>query len=265
MNLGLKGKRAIVTAASQGLGRAIATQLVKEGCQVVISSRRKETLEEVAREICAVSGVPAGTVHAIAADVTSADDIQALIHEADHTLGGIDLLVTNAGGPPGGKFDDITDEQWLQAVNLNLMSVIRLIRETLPSMRRLGGGRILNISSMSVKQPIPSLILSNTVRTGTMAMLKSLALEVAEDNIQVLNLAPGRIHTDRVKWLDAARAQREGKPQDDIQAEEARSIPMGRYGTPEEFAALAAFLLSPLNGYMTGQTILADGGVVRGL
>lgn len=265
LDLGLAGKRALVTAASQGLGRAIATELVKEGCHVVISSRRSEKLREVANEICQQAGTSSDRVQVVPADVSHAEDIRVLVEEANRLLGGIDVLVTNAGGPPGGRFDELSDDQWLQAVNLNLMSVVRLIRETLPIFRRVGGGRILNVSSMSVKQPIPNLILSNTVRSGTMAMLKTLAAEVAKDNIQVVNLAPGRIHTDRVKWLDDTRAERENRTVQEVQNEEQAGIPMGRYGTPEEFAKLATFLLSPANSYMTGQTVLVDGGVVRGI
>ena len=265
MDTGLKGRRALVTAASQGLGRAIAEALVSEGCQVVISSRRPERLEEVAQEISRFQDVPAGTVKAIAADVTKNEDIQRLVKEAEQQLGGIDLLVTNAGGPPAGKFEQFGDEEWLAAVNLNLMSVIRLVRETLPIMKSGGGGRILNVSSMSVKQPIPNLILSNTVRTGTAAMLKTLASEVAKDNIQVVNLAPGRIKTARLDSLDGNRAEREGRPLEEVQEEEQEKVPMGRYGTSEEFGRLAAFLLSPANSYMTGQTILADGGIVQSL
>ncbi|AQQ54877.1 SDR family oxidoreductase [Planococcus lenghuensis] len=265
MDIGLKGKRALVTAASQGLGRAIAEALVSEGCQVVISSRRQERLEEVADEISRTCNVQKGTVIPIAADVTKNGDIQQLIKKAEQQLGGLDLLVTNAGGPPAGQFEQFSDEDWLAAVNLNLMSVVRLVRETLPIMKRSGGGKILNVSSMSVKQPIPNLILSNTIRTGTAAMLKTLAAEVAKDNIQVVNLAPGRIKTARLDSLDGARAEREGRPLEEVQAAEQEKVPMGRYGTPEEFGRLAAFLLSPANSYMTGQTVLADGGVVQSM
>ncbi len=265
MQLGLEGKCALVTAASQGLGRAIATNLAQEGCRVVISSRRSDLLREVSAQISALANASSDAVQGIAADVTSAEDISALVSEADRVLGGIDILVTNAGGPPTGLFEQISDEQWLNAVNLNLLSVVRLVRATLPIFRRRGGGRILNVSSMAVKQPIPNLILSNTIRTGTMAMLKTLALELAPENIQVVNLAPGRIHTDRVKWLDGRRAELEGRSVAEIQADEESRIPLGRYGTPDEFGKLAAFLLSPANSYMTGQTILADGGVIRTL
>ncbi|MCL6454486.1 MAG: SDR family oxidoreductase [Alicyclobacillus sp.] len=265
MDLGLRGKRALVTAASQGLGRAVATELVREGCTVVISSRRIDKLRATAAEICAETGAPEDAVCGIAADVAAAADVERLVADAVSWLGGLDLLVTNAGGPPGGTFEQVTDAQWLAAVELNLLSVVRLVRASLPALRSAGGGRILNVSSMSVREPIPSLILSNTVRTATMAMLKTLALEVAADNIQVLNLAPGRIETDRVVWLDSQRAKRENRPLAEVQADERARIPMGRYGTPAEFGRLAAFLLSPANGYMTGQTILVDGGVIRAL
>lgn len=265
MELGLTGKRAVVTAASQGLGRAIATELVREGCHVVISSRRQPVLDEVAKQITRATGVAGDRVYPVAADVSRLTDIEALIADATNRLGGLDVLVTNAGGPPAGNFEQVSDNQWLDAVNLNLLSVVRLIRQALPALRQAGGGHILNVSSMSVREPIPSLILSNTVRTATMAMLKTLALEVAKDNIQVLNLAPGRIATDRVDWLDNQRAVREGRSAQDIRVEEEQHIPLGRYGTPTEFGKLAAFLVSPANSYMTGQTVLVDGGVVRSL
>lgn len=265
MDLGLTGKRVLVTAASQGLGCAIATELVREGCQVVISSRRQSVLDEIAEQMTQSVGAPSEAVCAVAADVSHATDIEHLVTEAGRRLGGLDILVTNAGGPPAGTFEQVTDNQWVDAVNLNLLSVVRLIRQSLPLLRQAGAGRILNVSSISVREPIPSLILSNSVRAATMAMLKTLALEVAKDGIQVLNLAPGRILTDRVDWLDNQRAAREGRPLTDVRREEEARIPMGRYGTSTEFGKLAAFLLSPANSYMTGQTVLADGGVIRAL
>ncbi|MFM1654064.1 SDR family oxidoreductase [Brevibacillus sp. B_LB10_24] len=265
MDLGLTGKRALVTAASQGLGRAIATELAREGCKVVISSRREDTLQEVAEEICQITGAAPGSVTGIAADVTKAEDIRQLVQRANDILGGIDILVTNAGGPPAGTFDKLTDEMWQDAFQLNMMSVVRLIRETLPIMRSQGGGRILNVSSSSVKQPIANLMLSNAIRTGTMAMLKTLAAEVAPENIQVHNLAPGRIFTERVKTLDQISAERQGIDVESVKTQEQARIPMGRYGQPEEFGRVAAFLLSSANSYMTGQTVFVDGGSVRSL
>ncbi|QSO46883.1 SDR family oxidoreductase [Alicyclobacillus mengziensis] len=265
MDLGLRGKRALVTAASQGLGLAIATELTREGCEVVISSRRAETLTEVARNMNAALGPETSSVRAVKADLVNEGDIRELVARTAKLLGGIDILVTNAGGPVGGNFDQVTDEDWQRAFDLNMMSVVRLIRETLPYMRRQGGGKILNISSLYVRQPNVNLILSNAIRTGTMALLKTLALQVAQENIAVLNFAPGRINTDRVKWLDEQRASREGKAAFEVAKEEAASIPMGRYGEPEEVGRLVTMLLSSANSYMTGQTILADGGVISAL
>lgn len=266
VDLGLKGKRALVTAASQGLGRAIATELAKEGCHVVISSRRADKLGEVASEINAALVSEARPVQFVRADLTNAVEITELVKEAAELLGGgIDILVTNAGGPAGGNFDQVNDGDWQRAFDLNMMSVVRLVRESLPYMRSQGSGKILNISSLYVRQPNVDLILSNAIRTGTMAMLKTLALQVAPENITVLNFAPGRIHTDRVKWLDEQRARREGKELGDIQSEEAANIPMKRYGEPEEVGRLVTMLLSSANSYMTGQTILADGGVISAL
>ncbi len=265
VDLGLRGKRALVTAASQGLGLAIATELTREGCEVVISSRRAETLTEVARNMNAALGPETSSVRAVKADLVNEGDIRELVARTAKLLGGIDILVTNAGGPVGGNFDQVTDEDWQRAFDLNMMSVVRLIRETLPYMRRQGGGKILNISSLYVRQPNVNLILSNAIRTGTMALLKTLALQVAQENIAVLNFAPGRINTDRVKWLDEQRASREGKAAFEVAKEEAASIPMGRYGEPEEVGRLVTMLLSSANSYMTGQTILADGGVISAL
>ncbi len=265
VDLGLRGKRALVTAASQGLGLAIATELTREGCEVVISSRRAETLTEVARNMNAALGPETSSVRAVKADLVNEGDIRELVARTAKLLGGIDILVTNAGGPVGGNFDQVTDEDWQRAFDLNMMSVVRLIRETLPYMRRQGGGKILNISSLYVRQPNVNLILSNAIRTGTMALLKTLALQVAQENIAVLNFAPGRINTDRVKWLDEQRASREGKAIWEVAEEEAASIPMGRYGEPEEVGRLVTMLLSSANTYMTGQTILADGGVISAL
>lgn len=265
VDLGLRGKRALVTAASQGLGLAIATELTREDCEVVISSRRAETLTEVARNMNAALVPETSSVRAVKADLVNEGDIRELVARTAKLLGGIDILVTNAGGPVGGNFDQVTDEDWQRAFDLNMMSVVRLIRETLPYMRRQGGGKILNISSLYVRQPNVNLILSNAIRTGTMALLKTLALQVAQENIAVLNFAPGRINTDRVKWLDEQRASREGKTAFEVAKEEAASIPMGRYGEPEEVGRLVTMLLSSANSYMTGQTIMADGGVISAL
>ena len=264
VDLGLKGKRALVTAASQGLGLAIATELAREGCEVVISSRRLDKLTEVAADVNAALGTET-IVHPVKADVMDSEEIRYLVARTTQLLGGVDLLVTNAGGPVAGNFDEVTDEDWQRAFDLNMMSVVRLIRETLPHMRRQGGGKILNISSLYVRQPNVNLILSNAIRTGTMALLKTLALQVAHENIAVLNFAPGRINTDRVQWLDEQRAVREGKTAMDVAMEEAANIPMGRYGEPEEVGRLVTMLLSSANSYMTGQTILVDGGVINAL
>lgn len=265
MDLGLQDKRAVVTAASQGLGKAIATELLREGCEVVIASRNIDKLTSTRHELIATLGISDSRLHVIAADVTKESDITNLITQSVEIMGGIDRLVTNAGGPPAGTFDQINDEQWVAAVNQNLMSVVRLIRETLPHMRAQGGGKILNVSSVSVKEPIPNLILSNTVRTATMAMLKTLATEVAKDQIYIFNVAPGRIHTDRVQSLDEQRSLREQKTLDEVRLLEQSRIPMERYGQPDEFGKVAAFLLSSANSYMTGQTIFVDGGAIRSI
>jgi 3-oxoacyl-[acyl-carrier protein] reductase len=265
MDLGLSNKRAVVTAASQGLGLAIARELVREGCKVVISSRRPDVIQQVARALREEFGVTEDRVHGFAADVTRPGDIQNLIDFAQSTLGGIDILVTNAGGPPQANFEAITDDMWYSSFELNLMSVVRLIRATIPVMKSQGGGKILNVSSTSVKQPIPDLVLSNTLRTGVMALLKSLALEFARDGILIHNLAPGRIATERVQNIDRYRAEQTGREVTAVRAEEESKIPLGRYGTPEEFGKYAAFLLSDANSYTTGDTVYLDGGLIRSL
>jgi len=265
MDLHLLGKRALVTAASQGLGKAIATELVREGGHVVISSRSDAKLQQAVADILRDAQGQPHQVYAYTADVSVPEDVARLVQYTAETLGGLDILVTNAGGPPAGKFADISDEMWVSAVELNLLSVIRLIRGALPLMQKAGGGRILNVASSSIKQPIPNLILSNTIRTGVTAMLKTLASEVATDNIHVYTLAPGRIDTDRVKSLDAGRAQREDVNVAMIQKQEEDKIPLLRYGQPEEFGRFAAFLLSGANSYTTGQAFYVDGGLLSSL
>ena len=261
MDLGLSGKRALVTAASQGLGKAIATELAREGCRVMIASRREQALMRAAEEIRQEVGHADVTWHQV--DVADAESIQQLVQAAKGEWGGIDLLVTNAGGPTPGGFDDVTDGDWQQAFVLNLLSVVRLIRETLPLMRAQKYGRIVNVSSLSVREPIPNLILSNAVRAGVVGMLKTLANEVAQDGILVHNLAPGRIATDRIVQLDRAIAEKIGVSAESVRESQELAIPLKRYGQPEEFAKMAVLLLSSANSYMTGETVLVDGGALR--
>jgi 3-oxoacyl-[acyl-carrier protein] reductase len=259
LDLGLEGKVALVTAASKGLGRAVATELAREGARVVISSRDRESLSETAADIREETGAE---VEYRAADLTSAGDIEDLVSQAVERFGGVDVLVNNTGGPPAGTFEDLDDEAWQGAFEQILMSLIRCVRGVLPSMRERGGGRIVNVASSSVKQPIEALTLSNTFRTG---LAKNLSLELAPDGILVNTLGPGRIATARSEGMDASQAESRGVSVEEVRAEFEARIPLGRYGTPEEFARVAAFLASPANSYVTGQAILVDGGMVRAL
>jgi 3-oxoacyl-[acyl-carrier protein] reductase len=262
LDLGLEGKVALVTAASKGLGRAIATELAREGASVVISSRDEETLSKAANEIREETGAE---VDFRVADLTSAGDIEALVFHASGRFGGVDVLVNNTGGPPAGAFEDLDDEAWQGAFEQVLMSLIRCVRGVLPLMRERGGGRIVNVASSSVKQPIEALTLSNTFRTGIAGLAKNLSIELAPDGILVNTLGPGRINTARAQGMDASQAESRGVPVEEVRAEFEARIPLGRYGTPEEFARVAAFLASPANSYVTGQAILVDGGMIRAL
>ena len=262
MDLGLDGKTALVTAASKGLGRAIATELAREGARVVISSRDEESLARTAGEIAGQTG---SVVEHRACDLTVRAQIDALIALTTDRLGPVDVLVNNTGGPPAGGFEDLDDDAWTGAYEQVLLSLVRCVRGVLPSMRERGNGRIVNVASSSVKQPIENLTLSNTFRAGLAGLAKSLSVELAPDNILINTLGPGRISTARSESMDTSQAESSGVPAEEIRAGFEARIPLGRYGTPEEFARVAAFLASPANSYVTGQTILVDGGMVRAL
>jgi 3-oxoacyl-[acyl-carrier protein] reductase len=261
MDLELKGKVAIVPASSGGLGRAVALALGREGAKVVMCSRDEAAINAAADE---VRGAGA-EVLALTVDVTKAADIDRLVAATIAEFGGVDILVTNAGGPPAGTFDRFNDDDWQAAFNLTLMSVVRLIRGVLPSMKTRGGGAIVAMTSSSIKQPIPNLLLSNVMRSGVAALIKTLADEVAGDNIRANTVVPGRIATARIAQLDQANAERAGI---DVAAMRNRSlaqIPMGRYGEASEFADMVAFLASVRASYITGATVQIDGGMIRSL
>lgn len=262
MDLGLEGKVAIVTAASRGMAKATALRLAAEGAEVAICSRSEEHMRAVAGEIRVKTG---RSVFWATCDLTKAEQIRAFVSQVAERFGGVDILVANAGGPPRGDFFSFDDGDWMNAVELTLMSVVRLVREVVPWMRRRGGGRIVAISSTSVKQPIPDLMLSNAIRPGVLGLLKTLSQELARDSILVNVLSPGRIDTDRVREMDAARAKRAGKTVEEIKAESLARIPLGRYGRPEEVADTIAFLVSERASYITGATVVVDGGMVRSL
>lgn len=261
MELGLKGKVAIVAASSKGLGRATATALAADGALVTINGRDPEALERTAIEI---RGETDGDVITVPGDLTNPADIERLIAETVKQRGGLDIIVCNAGGPPAGTFVDFPDDQaWLDAINLNLMSTLRLSRAAIPHLQARGGGSITNIVSISVKQPIPHLVLSNTARTAVIGLAKSLALEFAAQNIRVNNVCPGITRTDRVLGLAERRAATNGTTVEEELSADAASIPMGRIGEPDEFGKVCAFIASPAASFVTGQTITVDGGALK--
>ena len=262
VDLGLKDRVALVAAASRGLGKATAMALSQEGAHVAIAARGEAALEATADEIRRATG---GTVLAVRADVSVSADIEALVSTVEATLGHIDIMVNNASGPRPGVFTDMSDEDWLSAFNLNMMSAVRLTSLVLPGMRERRWGRIINITSVSVKQPLPTLILSNTARAGVVAMAKTLAGQVASEGITVNNVCPGYTLTDRVRNLAKTGAKVENKKAEDIIAKWEASIPAGRLGRPEELAALITFLASEKAAYITGTTIQVDGGFVQSL
>jgi 3-oxoacyl-[acyl-carrier protein] reductase len=262
LDLGLEGKVALVTAASKGLGRAIATELAREGAKVVVSSRDGEALSETAGEIREETGAE---VDYRAADLTSAGDIEALVSHAVDRFGGVDVLVNNTGGPLAGTFEDLDDEAWQEAFEQVLLSLIRCVRGVLPSMRERSGGRIVNVASSSLKQPIENLTLSNTFRAGINGLAKDLSVQLAPDGIFVNTLGPGRIATARTENMDALQAESRGVSVEEVRGEFEARIPLGRYGGAEEFARVAVFLASPANNYVTGQAILVDGGMIRAI
>ncbi|MCG1020300.1 SDR family oxidoreductase [Sutcliffiella horikoshii] len=261
MELNLKGKTALVLASSQGLGKAIAASFVQEGINVVLASRNEEKLLEVESELKNLEG---GQVSYIPTDITDPNQIKQAVQHAMDTYGQLDILVNNAGGPPAGSFEHITDEQWQQAFELNLLSYVRTIREALPHLKK-NGGKIINIASSSIKEPIPGLLLSNTFRTGIVGLTKTLASELAQDNILINTVAPGRIATDRVAFLDEVNAEKQGITKTEMEEKVKAGIPLGRYGEPEEFAKVVTFLVSDANSYMTGSSFLVDGGMVKSI
>ena len=262
MDLGIKRKVALVAASSKGIGKAIAVGLADEGVNLSIFSRSEDEIERTASEIRARFDVD---VLASAADVTNKEQIDLVIENTVRTHGGIDILINNAGGPPFGFFEDFESPDWQNALELNLLSGIYLAEKTVPLMKKRNWGRIVNITSIAVKQPIDGLILSNTSRAGLIGFSKTLSNELAKHNILINNICPGRIYTDRIKALAEKRAAQAGIEYEKAIEEMEKDIPLKRIGTPEELAALACFLASEKASYMTGTTIQVDGGLLRGL
>jgi 3-oxoacyl-[acyl-carrier protein] reductase len=265
MNLGLQGRVAIVPAASQGLGKAAATGLVQEGASVVICARDRKRVLAAGKEISRWIRGKKQSVLPLVADVTKPKDIRRVVAAAVGEFGRIDILVTNAGGPPPGTFDGLDDEAWHAGVQLTLMSVVRFIREVLPHMKKRSWGRIINITSLTVKQPANDLVVSSTLRPGVVGLAKVLANIYGGDGITVNNVAPGFMATARQVELSELRAKKQGVAVRDYVAELARDIPLGRLGEPRELADAIVFLASERASYITGATLSVDGGLVKGL
>jgi len=264
VDLGLKGKTALVAAASKGLGRAIAEEFGREGARVAMCSRDEAAIARAAREVTEKTGAE---THAIVADLATVDGCERFVNEAVATFGGIDALVVNAGGPPPGRFDDLDDAKWQAAMDLTLMSAVRLTRMALPELRR-SKGSIVYSTSTSVRQPTQylNLILSNALRAAVHGMLKTLSKDLAPDGIRVNAVQPGRIATDRLIELDTVTAKSTGKSLEEVRANwEKTVIPLGRYGRPDEFAAAVVFVASPKASYITGVSLQVDGGLLMSM
>ena len=260
MDLNLKNKVAMVAASSKGLGYGIANSLAREGATLSIGSRNKKNIELAAEKLRKETGAQ---VLASVLDSSSLESIQQWKNKTLKEFGCVDKLVINAGGPPSGKFEDFSDSDWQAAFELNLLSAVRMIRETLPLMRKKGGGSILTITSMAVKEPIDVLILSNVMRSGVTSLVKSLSIQLAQYNIRLNNLMPGRINTDRIKTLDTLRSETQGISIEKVQEISHAQIPLGRYGKIEEFGSCGAFLLSDAASYITGSSLAVDGGTLK--
>ena len=262
MDLGLSGKAAVVAASSQGLGYAIAQELAAEGASVVMCARGEERLRRAAERIAGATGA---RVVPVVADVSKRPDLERLAAAAREALGHVDVVVTNSGGPSPGTFEGVRPEAWQAAFETVLMSAVELIRAFLPGMRERRFGRILNVTSITVKQPVENLLLSNALRAAVTGMARTLATEVAPFGITVNNLLPGYTRTERLDELAEVSAARDGTAPADFFARLEREIPARRLGDPRELAALAAFLASERAAYITGQSIAVDGGWIRSL
>ncbi len=262
MDLQLTNLRALVTGASKGLGYATALALAREGAAVAINSRDAGRLHTAASEIYQATNVQVAT---LPADVADRDAPQRLVDQTVQQLGGLDLLVTNAGGPPSGAFEQFDDDAWQKAIELSFMAHVRLVRAALPHLRRSNHAAVLTITSVSVKQPIVNLVLSNSVRAATVGLTKSLALELGGEGIRFNSILPSWTETERVNELMQARAQAKGTTIEQETARQAAESVLGRMGRPEEFANVAVFLLSPAASYLTGVMLPVDGGSYKGL
>ncbi len=260
MDLGLKDKVALVTAASKGLGKATALQFAREGAKVALCAR-SELVDQAAEDIRSETRAD---VLAVRADVTQAQDVDRLVSTTVETYGGLDILVTNAGGPPSGAFDDIDLDSWQTAVDLTLLSAVRLIKTALPHLRKSTAPAILTITSYSTKQPIQNLVLSNSIRLAVIGLTKTLSQEFGADKIRVNSILPGWTYTERVEELMAARAAKSGKTVEEEASSITATVPLGRMGDPGEFANVAVFLCSPAASFVNGAMLQVDGGIYKG-
>lgn len=262
MDLGIGGKVAVVAGSSQGLGRAIATALAQEGADIVLNSRSTDKLAAARAEITQATGA---NVEAVVSDLTPPEGAADLVRAAEAAFGQVDILITNTGGPPAGMFEDHSPEDWRDAIAQNLESVINLVRAALPGMKRRRWGRIVNVTSISVKQPVEGLILSNAIRAGITGFAKTISNEVAPYDVTVNNVLPGYTRTERLVHLAEAISTREGTSIDAVYDGWAEEIPMGRLAEPPELGAVTTFLCSDQASYVTGQSIAVDGGWIKGL
>lgn len=261
MDLKLNGKIALVTGASRGLGFAAALTLAREGCRLAVNSRSHDSAKMAAEKISRETGAE---VIGLAGDVSLPDVPQQLIEQTVEAFGGLDVLMTNAGGPPAGPFESFDEATWQKAVELSFMSHVRLIRAALPYLRKSATPSVLTVTSMSVKQPIANLVLSNSVRAATVGLTKSLAIELGREGIRFNSILPGWTETERVTELMTARAKANNSTVEEEIRKQSAESPLGRMGRPEEFGAAAAFLLSPAASYITGVMLNVDGGMYKG-
>jgi len=258
MKLGLEGKRAVALGASKGIGRAIAGALAEEGCRVVLASRSRESAEKAAQSI-------GRGARGYACDTGQLDQVDALFEQASRDLGDIDIVLLNSGGPPAGPARGVSSETWQRWFNAMFVGLVRMADHALPGMIERRWGRIVNVISSGVIQPIPNLGISNTIRPALVGWAKSVSNEVAAHGVTVNSIAPGRIETERLGELDAANAKRQGRSVEEVGRESKARIPMGRYGTVDEFAAAAVFLMSDAASYITGSIVRVDGGQISSI
>jgi 3-oxoacyl-[acyl-carrier protein] reductase len=260
MNLALEDKPVLVMASGSGIGFGVALEFAREKAKVMLFDISEENLKEAQAKILDLTQ---NQVEYTVGDMTKRQDIETVIKRTNDTFGSIFALFNNTGGPPAGRFEQFDDQAWVNAFELTLLGYVRSIREVLPIMRKAGIGRIVNNTSSSIKRVIDNLILSNAFRTGIMGMTKTLCRELGPDNILINVIGPGKIGTERVNHLDSINADKEGVSLEEFQMKNAKTIPLGRYGSPEEIAKLVVFLCSEANTYITGQSILVDGGMVK--